>query len=119
MVPPTRSTPSLNPPSPRLYWMPARVTSQLAIRSRARHRTILRVNGFMGLPSSRSGAFLGLFLRIFDDAGHAAPQHPHLDVRILVDPDQQLVFEVLAVRLDHLVDDADEGVVEDHAVPPF
>src|SRR5262245_31314631 len=116
MVPPTRSTPSLNPPSPRAYMKLRWATTQPATRSRTRHRTILRVNGFIRLPSSRSSAFLGLFLRILDDAGHAAPQHPHLDVGILVDPDQQLVLEVLAVRLDHFVNDPDERVVENHPV---
>src|SRR5215510_13397902 len=119
MVPPTRSTPSLNPPSPRAYMRPDRVTTQLAITSRTRHRTILRVNGFMRLLSSRSSAFLGLFLRILDDAGHAALQHTHLDVRVLVDPDQKLVFEVLAVRFDHLVHHPDERVIQHDAVALF
>src|SRR5438128_706803 len=125
MVPPTRSTPSLKPPSPRAYLRPARVTTQPAANSRTRHRAMRRVNGFMvmGVLTLRSPAprralraFLGVLLRVLDDAGDAAAQHPHLHVRVFVDLEEEFVLEVLAVRLNDLVHGADEGVVDDDLV---
>src|SRR5262245_49729383 len=112
MVPPTRSTPSFKPPSPRPYLTPARATTQPAANSRTRHRAMRREKCFMGSRSCRSGAFLGVLLRVLDDAGHAAPQHPHPHGRVVVDLQEQFVLEVLAVGGHHLVHGADEGVVD-------
>src|SRR4051812_48884810 len=136
MVPPTRSTPSLNPPSPRAYLVPAPTTTQAEPRTSA----MLRINrlrmvvGFMGSVGSWKGvsaskpshcngwafgsraAVLGvLVVALGQDAGHAAAQHAQLDVGVVIDFHEQLV--VLAGRRgDELGHGADQEAVDQHPV---